>query len=81
MLLVNIFISESDALDENLWPFFQLPVLVKFSSNLPLFPKLDDADVQNGITVLPVKLLSFTKLSTGQAAIPHQIGYPINTVS
>ena len=34
----------------------------------------DDAEVQNGITVLPLKLLAFTKVSTGQAAISHHIG-------
>ena len=32
------------------------------------------ADVQNGITVFPVKSLAFTKVLTGQAAIPHQMG-------
>lgn len=73
MLSVNIFISLSVALDENLYPDFQATVLVKSSSNLALLPKLDDALVQNGITVLPVKSLSFTKLFTGQAATPHHI--------
>lgn len=34
----------------------------------------DDVDVQNGITVLPLKSLPLTKLFTGQAAMPHQIG-------
>ena len=73
MLSVNVFISLSVALDENLCPDFQATVLVKSSSNLALLPKLDDALVQNGITVLPVKSLSFTKLFTGQAATPNHI--------
>ena len=32
----------------------------------------DDEDVQNGITVFPVKSLASTNVSTGHAAIPHQ---------
>ena len=38
---------------------------------------LDDPmwdEEQKGMTVLPVKSLAFTKLSTGQAAMPHQMG-------
>ena len=80
-LSVNVFISVSVGVDENLWPLCQFPPLAIFSSNLPLWPSPLDAEVQKGITVLPVKSLSFTKLFTGQAAIPHQIGYPIKTVS
>ena len=71
ILSVNDLISVSVALDENLCPDSQLPVLVKSSNNLALFPKLDEALVQNGIIVLPVKSLSFTKLFTGHAATPH----------
>ena len=41
----------------------------------------EDADVQNGITVFPLKSLASTNVFTGQAAIPHHIGYPIITVS
>ena len=37
--------------------------------------------MQNGITVFPVKSFALTNVSTGHAAIPHQIGYPIITVS
>ena len=57
--------------------------------NLELDPggRLPDPDspelelVQKGITVLPEKSLASTKSSTGQAAMPHQMGYPMNTVS
>lgn len=42
--------------------------------NLLTSGKPDDVDVQNGITVLPLKSLPLTKLFTGQAAMPHQIG-------
>ncbi len=73
--------SASLALDENLWPVFQFSPFAISSSNFPLCPSPLDAEVQNGITVLPVKSLSLTKLFTGQAAIPHQIGYPIKIVS
>lgn len=39
-----------------------------------LCPIPELAEVANGITVLPVKSLLFTKLLTGHAAIPHQMG-------
>ena len=55
-------------------PSCQFPVPACFSSNLPLSPSPEDVDVANGITVLPEKSLSCTKLFTGHAAIPHQIG-------
>ena len=71
----------SDAPDENLRPSCQSPVPTISASSFPLCPIPDEADVQNGITVFPVKSLAFTNPSTLQAAIPHQIGYPINTVS
>lgn len=32
------------------------------------------AEVQKGMTVLPVKSLALTNVSTGHAAMPHQIG-------
>lgn len=51
------------------------------SKFFPLFPRPLDAEVQNGITVLPLKSLALTKVFTGQATIPHQIGYPIIIVS
>lgn len=73
--------SESDGFDLNLCPSSQVPPLASFSSNSPLSPNPDDDDVQNGITVFPLKSLAFTNVSTGHAAIPHQIGYSINTVS
>lgn len=34
----------------------------------------DEADVQNGTTTLPSKSLPSTKVRSGQAASPHQIG-------
>jgi len=72
--LTHLEISDSDAPELNLCPAFQLPVPAIFCNKLPLSPIPDDADVQNGITVLPVKSLPFTKLLTGHAAIYHQIG-------
>ena len=73
--------SESDAPDRNLSPSCQFPVPAIFSNSFPLSPIPEEAEVQNGITVFPVKSLFFMKLSTGHAAMPHQTGYPINTVS
>ena len=71
LLSIHSCISESDAPELNLCPSFQFPELASSCSNFPLWPKLDEAEVQNGITVLPVKSLSLTKVSTGQTAIPH----------
>ena len=81
MLSVHSLMSESDGLELKRCPSSQLPVPASSFSNPPLCPKEDDADVQNGIMVLPVKSLALTKVSTGHAATPHQIGYPISTVS
>ena len=39
-----------------------------------LSPKPELAEVANGITVLPVKSFASTNVSTGHAAIPHQMG-------
>lgn len=58
----------------NLFPSCQSPVPAISASNLPLSPSSEDADVQNGITVLPVKSLELINVFTGHAAIPHQIG-------
>lgn len=80
-LSVHDFISELDAPELKRCPSIQLPVFAFLASKSPLLPKPLDAEVQKGITVFPLKLFSLTKLSTGQAAIPHQIGQPINTVS
>ena len=55
------------ALDENLCPSCQVPVLAISANNLPLLPRPLDVDVQNGITVFPVKSLSKIKLFTGQS--------------
>lgn len=74
MLSVHSLIVSELALDENLCPSNQVPVLAMYASSLPLSPSELDADVQNGIIVFPVKSFSEIKLFTGQAAIPHQIG-------
>ena len=67
--------SASSAPERNLSPSCQSPVPAISSNSCPLSPIPEDADVQNGITVFPVKSLFSTKLSTGHAAMPHQIGY------
>lgn len=66
--------SSCDAPEENLSPSCQLPVPACSFRSSPLSPRPDDDEVQKGITVLSVKSLPLTKLSTGQAAMPHQIG-------
>ena len=66
--------SESDALELNLCISCQSPELASFCNIFPLWPKPDDDEVQNGIAFFPSKLLAFTKVSTGHAAIFHQIG-------
>ena len=76
-----MLISESEGFSLNLCPSNQFPPLASSSNNSPLWPNPDDVEVQNGITVFPLKSFAFTNVSTGQAAIPHQIGYPIRTVS
>ena len=58
----------------NRWPSFQSPVVASFARLLALEPSGELADVQNGITVLPLKSLARTKAFTGHAASPHQIG-------
>lgn len=73
--------SESDGLDLKRCPSNQFPPFASSANNSPLCSRPDEDDVQNGITVFPSKSFAFTKVSTGYAAIPHQIGYPINTVS
>ena len=56
-------------------PSSQFPVPATSSNSSPLSPSPEEAEVQKGITVFPVKSLAAIKLSTGHAAIPHQIGY------
>ena len=52
--------SSSESLDRNLSPSNQLPVPAISSNSRPLSPIPEDADVQNGITVFPVKSLFST---------------------
>ena len=42
---------------------------------IPLSPISNEEEVQNGITVLPVKSLESAKVSTSHAALPRQTGY------
>ena len=62
-------------------PSSQFPVLAASSKSLPLSPNPELEEVQKGITVFPVKSLFSINVLTGHAAIPHQIGYPIKTLS
>lgn len=74
MVFTHSFIIFSFSFELNLLPSSQVPVSLRLFSFFTLSPKGLDADVQNGITVLPVKLFSLTKLFTGHAAMPYQIG-------
>ena len=56
------------------WPSCQSPVPASAASCAPLSPMPLLAEVQKGMTVLPVKSLALTNVSTGHAAMPHQIG-------
>lgn len=56
------------------WPSCQSPVSASAASCVPLSPMPLLAEVQKGMTVLPVKSLALTNVSTGHAAMPHQIG-------
>ena len=67
--------SSSLTPDRNLCPSCQFPVPAISARSCPLSPMPEEAEVQKGITVLPVKSLFSTKESTGHAAIPHQMGY------
>ena len=73
--------SSSDTPELKRIPSCQSPPPAFSSRSSPLSPKPELAEVQNGITVFPAKSFVSTKLSTGHAAIPHHMGYPINTVS
>lgn len=55
-------------------PSSQRPVPAASASSVPLLPSPDEAEVQKGIPVFPVKSLAAAKLLTGHAAIPHQMG-------
>ena len=67
--------SASSTPDRNLMPSCQSPVPAISASSWPLSPRLEEEEVQKGITVFPVKSFASTKVSTGQAAMPHQMGY------
>ena len=54
-------ISDSDAQLRKRSPSSQLPVPASSLSSSPLCPRPEDVEVQNGITVLPVKSFAFTK--------------------
>ena len=56
-------------------PSFHSPFFAMALSCLSLSPIPELAEVQNGITVLPVKSFTLTNPFTGHAAIPHQMGY------
>lgn len=67
-------ISPSLTLERKRIPSCQSPVPASSASSCPLSPKPELAEVANGITVLPVKSFASTNVSTGHAAIPHQMG-------
>ena len=67
-------LSVSATLLRNRWPSCQSPVPASSANSSPLSPRPEEEDVQKGITVFPVKSLALMKLSTGQAAMPHQMG-------
>lgn len=66
--------SPSLTLERKRIPSCQSPVPASSASSCPLSPKPELAEVANGITVLPVKSFASTNVSTGHAAIPHQMG-------
>lgn len=74
MLRAHPAASLLSAPDANLFPSSQFPVPAFSRSIDALFPMPEDSDVQNGITVLPVKSFFVTNWLTGHAALPHQIG-------
>ena len=67
--------SAASTPERNLIPACQSPVPARSAKSCPLSPMSEVEEVQKGITVLPVKSLASTKVSTGQAAMPHQMGY------
>ena len=60
--------------EEKRCPSSQSPVPAMSASSWPLSPRPELELVQKGITVLPEKSLASIKPSTGQAAMPHQMG-------
>lgn len=74
MVLSHSLTCVSDTFEENLIPSSQFPVPAASFSSSPLSPKPELTDVQNGITVFPVKSFALINPSTGHAAMPHQIG-------
>ena len=55
-------------------PSSHSPVPAIAARSCALEPMGDEPDVQNGMTVLPVKSLPATKLSIAHEALPHQMG-------
>lgn len=66
--------SEAAASEANRIPVRQVPPFAAAAKSAALLPNADDAEVQNGITVLPAKSFCRTNDLTGHAAPPHQIG-------
>lgn len=60
MLSIHLLISASNALELKRCPSSQFPDFASCSSNSPLWPNPDDAEVQNEITVFPAKSFAFT---------------------
>ena len=56
-------------------PSSQFPVPAASFNNVPLSPNPELEDVQNGITVFPVKSFASINVLTDHAAMPHHIGY------
>ena len=60
--------------EENRWPSLPVPGAGQVRQELAALPDSRAGGGAEGITVLPVKSLAATKVSTGQAAMPHQMG-------
>lgn len=62
--------------EEKRIPSSHSPLPASSANSSPLSPRSELEEVQKGITVLPVKSLASTNVSTGQAAMPHHIACP-----
>lgn len=74
-LSTHVRTPSAEAPDEKRSPVSQFPVPAASASSSPLSPRSELDEVQNGITVFPVKSFAVTNPSTDHAAICHQIGY------